>query len=405
MRRSRGLSGRSGFVLVTALLITSISAIILIPYVSGVMADLKLTSVVNNSAAALDLAEAGAERAIWEISYNGATADFTIPVSSLGAGEYEAEVDFPASGSSVTIKSYGYVPDKASYLSRKIVIVDFSLQRAFRGAVTSLNSITMSGQASTDSYDSDIGGYGEVVDGEENIGAEGDIAANGQITLGSKVEVNGDANPGADYPFTGTPPVTGSYGTLAAPIEVDDIALPTSIATDNDNDNILITNDDGETTAYSGSTDVVLASKEILTLPGGTYYLTSLTMSGQSQILVTGALGPAIVYIDSSASLTGGKVDVNITGQGISNIGVPADLQIYYTGDYIKLAGQASFTGTIYAPDASVTLSGQSDVYGSIVCGSNVDSGQAAIHYDTALDSIMPPFVLNKVSSWQEVQQ
>ena len=385
---------RKGFVLISALLITSISVIILIPYVSGVLTDLRLTSIINNSTVALDLAEAGAERAIWEIGYNSKTTDFTILLSSLSQGEYEATVIFPDSNSA-TIKSYGYVPDKALSKAKKIVVVTYSIHRAFGKAIAGVDSITMSGQASTDSYDSSLGEYNAMVDGVLNIGQEGDIASNGAITLGSKVYINGDANPGADDPFSGTPPVSGSYGTLQVPLSVDPIVLPEDISSVNDNELITITTEEG-TTPYTGGPDVSLASTTVLTLPGGTFYFTSITLAGQSSINVTGA---STVYID------GGAVDVDITGQGIMNSGLPTNLIIYYTGTNIKLAGQASFSGAIYAPLATVTMSGQADIYGSIVCGSSIDSGQAAIHYDENLADVMPPFVVNKVTSWQEVQE
>lgn len=396
---------RKGFVLVSALLITSISLLLLIPYADQVLQDLKLTSIINNSTVALDLAEAGVERAIWEIRYNNNTSSFTIPVSSFQSstgdsmGEYEATVTLDSN--SATITSFGYVPNKSSYKAKKTVTVAYSLNRAFAKGVAALNSITMSGQASTDSYDSSVGPYNALLlDGTRNIGQEGDIASNGAITLGSNTNINGDANPGPDYPFSGTPPVSGSYGTLQVPIVVDPIVLPDNISSVNNNNLIDIPLTDPPTAIFnSGTNDLVLSGTTQIGLPAGTYYFTSLTMSGQSTINVTGAV---TVYIDGAS---GGAVDVNITGQGIINeTGQPGNFIIYYTGSTIRLVGQASFSGAIYAPSAAVTMTGQADIYGSIVCGSTVDSGQAAIHYDKSLVNVMPYFVVNKVTSWQDVQ-
>jgi len=400
---------RKGFVLISALLITFISLLLLIPYASGVLADLKLTSIINSSTLALDLAEAGVERAIWEISYNSNTSN--IPLSSFQSstgdskGEYEATVTLD--DNSATVRAYGYVPNKSSHKAEKAVVVTYSFRRAFGKGVAAMNSITMSGQASTDSYDSTNGLYNALLsDGTYNIGQEGDIASNGAITLGNNTVVNGDANPGPDYPFTGTPPVSGSYGTLQVPLVVDPIVFPDNISSINDNGLIVIPVTSPPTAIFtSGTNDLVLSGTTQIGLPAGTYYFTSITMSGQSTINVTGTTGPAIIYIDSAASASGGGVDVNITGQGIiNNTGAPGNLIIYYTGSAIRLAGQASFSGAIYAPSATVTMSGQADIYGSIVCGSNVDSGQAAIHYDKALVNVMPDFVINKITSWQEIQ-
>lgn len=403
---------REGFVLISALLITSISLLLLIPYASGVLADLKLASIINDSTVALDLAEAGVERAIWEIRYNGKTSSFTIPVSSFQSstgdskGEYEVTAAL-AGNNSATITSRGYVPDKTSYKAKKTVMVTYSFHRAFEKAVVGLNGISMSGQALTDSYDSaalnafgNPAGYnGLKADGTYNKSQEGDIASNGAITLGTNTYINGDANPGPDHPFSGTPPVSGTYGTLQVPITVDPIVLPPDISSVNNNSQIVIPGDPPVAIFTPGTQDLVLSGTTQIGLPAGTYYFTSVKMSGQSSINVTGA---ATIYIVGEG---GGAVDVNITGQGIVNSGKPGNLVIYYTGSAIKMAGQASFSGAIYAPLATVTMSGQVDIYGSIVCGSNVDSGQAAVHYDIDLARVMPGFVDNKVTSWQEVQQ
>jgi len=83
---------------------------------------------------------------------------------------------------------------------------------------------------------------------------------------------------------------------------------------------------------------------------------------------------------------------------------VPKDFLLYSTGSDIKIAGQGVFYGAIYAPTATVTYTGQADFCGSIVCGFNADKGQAALHYDKDLIKVMPPFVANKVTSWQEKQ-
>ncbi len=394
---------RKGFVLVLSLLTTAILLALVMPYVSRVVTDYGLTSKIYNSTSALNLAEAGVERAIWEIRYNSEISNFTIPVSSFqpstgdSMGEYEAMVTLPDSNSA-TIISHGYVPNKSSYKAKKTVMVTYSFHRAFGQAIAGVNSITMSGQAFTDSYDSRIGAYNALVDGVRNIGQEGDIASNGAITLGSNTYVNGNANPGKDYPFSGTPPVSGSYGTLQTPLVVDPIILPNNISLVNNNDSIN-TGDPPIEIFTPGTKNLVLSGTTQIVLPDGIYYFTSITMSGQSSIKVKEA-AKVYIYIDGAS---GGKVNVNITGQGIMNIGKPADLIIYYTGSAIKLAGQASFSGAIYAPSATVTMSGQADIYGSIVCGSNVDSGQASVHYDEALANIKPSWVADKVTSWQEI--
>jgi len=210
--------------------------------------------------------------------------------------------------------------------------------------------------------------------------------------LSGNAYVNGNANPGPSYPFIGIPPVSGSYGTLQAPFTVDSIpasSLSSASATNN-NSNIIY---DPKYPPLNG-TNLLVSGQQSITLPGGTYYFTSMQVEGQATINIT---GPSTIYVDGG--------NINISGQGIVNNSQPKDLLLYSTGSTINLAGQAAFCGAIYAPTASVKLSGQENLYGAIVCGTDVDSGQAAIHFDLDLLNVVPVFSSNRVTSWQEVTQ
>ena len=164
----------------------------------------------------------------------------------------------------------------------------------------------------------------------------------------------------------------------------------------NNNSAITITDKFGEVTQFTG-TVISLSSEVTMTIPAGTYYFTSITTTGQALINVSGA---ASIYVEGG--------NINIEGQGLVNTspdGRPRNLLLYSTGSTIKLAGQAAFAGAIYAPNATVQLIGQEQLYSSIVCGSNVDSGQAKIHYDLDLANVYPVFAANRVTSWQEIKQ
>ena len=64
---------RNGFVEITMLVVTSILIIMTIPFISRVVTEYKLMAKIYKSTAALDLAEAGIERALWELNYNSST--------------------------------------------------------------------------------------------------------------------------------------------------------------------------------------------------------------------------------------------------------------------------------------------------------------------------------------------
>jgi len=394
---------RKGFVLVLSLLTTTILLALVMPYVSRVVTDYGLTSRIYNLNSALNMAEAGIERKIFEIAYN--SNSFNIPISSFQSsnednmGEYEVTVTLlpdASNPSSAIITSYGYVPNKSSYKVKKTVMVTYSFRRAFGKGVAGMTGISMSGQADINSYDSSKGEYNELLaDGTRNIGQEGDIASNGPITITGQSMVYGSANPGDGYPFSGTPNVTGTYGTLQAPLTVD--LIPDTVMTDALDNNanstvhthVIIDGVDTEVPYPLTNNALSVPSGEVC-LSGGTYYFTSVNINGELSVE-----GPSSIYVVG---------DINIAGQGVVNTGTtPSDFLLYSTGSIITIAGQGAFYGAIYAPTATVTYSGQADFYGSIVCGFNADKGQAALHYDKALANVMPSFVVNKVTSWQEI--
>lgn len=396
-------SNRRAFILITSLLFASILVIIALPYVSRITTEYMLMMKIYSNAAALNLAEAGVERGLWEINHNSSTfngwssatdanGNHTYGVSVNGfktasnqtIGDYDVTAWVSADEMSGIVTGKGYVPNRTSPSSTRIVKVTCARQN-FNKAVLSLNGITMSGQASTDSYDSSLGTYDS-----QTPTLQGDIATNGAISLSGQAYVGGDANPGASYPFTGVPNVEGSYGTLQAPIVIDPIPPSALDAARASNNNSGIIHELGFE-PVSGYALSVPASATI-TLPAGTYYFTSISVNG-----TVNTSGSVVIYVDGG--------NIAIAGQGLFNDSQPRDLLIYSTGSSINIAGQADLSGAIYAPNATVTLTGQENVFGSIVCGSNIDSGQAKIHYDLDLMNVTPVFASNRVTSWQELKQ
>jgi hypothetical protein len=283
------------------------------------------------------------------------------------------------------------VPTKASPAeTKKVVVVYAGGQYHFTNAIAAAGnnpSITMSGQAFTDSYNSTIGPYGSPL---QTVTNQGNIQTNGPITLSGQAYVNGNANPGPNYPFSGTPPVSGSYATLSAPITVSPVVIPPGPY---NNNNIVIVNNKGEETPYNGGSSLSYNGSDPLKIPGGTYYFDSINITGNAQVIVT---GPSIIYVGGNV-LISGKGVINGTANNS-----PANLGIYATGNDINLSGQSAYYGTVYAPNATVTLTGQTDLYGAIVCGSSVDAGQASIHYDLALANATTAPANYRATSWME---
>src|ERR1051325_5009713 len=139
-------------------------------------------------------------------------------------------------------------------------------------------------------------------------------------------------------------------------------------------------------------------------LPSGNYRAPSgFSLSGSQNMVIDGKVilyfsgslqisGSAYVYLTPGSSLTlylGG--DVHLSGGGIVNgTGLPASCACFGLPSCARIdkSGSTEFVGTIYAPQADVTLSGGSAVFnfsGAVVAKSATMSGNSQFHYDEAL--------------------
>ncbi|MEK9149183.1 MAG: FG-GAP-like repeat-containing protein, partial [Candidatus Desantisbacteria bacterium] len=123
-------------------------------------------------------------------------------------------------------------------------------------------------------------------------------------------------------------------------------------------------------------------SSEILTLNPGVYYIDTLSIGGQASICLN---GPVQLYVQGDISLGGGGISNN------GSNGTPTDLQIYCTGANVDISGGAVFCGLLYAPNASVHITGTAadpqDIFGAITANNIQCSGQVQIHrYTPASD-------------------
>jgi Tfp pilus assembly protein PilX len=130
--------------------------------------------------------------------------------------------------------------------------------------------------------------------------------------------------------------------------------------------------------------NVSLTAQAELHLRAGVYVVNSISMAGNSRIIVDS--GPVIFKVVGSGSAT----PIDLTGGAISNPSFkPSDLQFVYGGSgHIKMAGGAASAALVYAPNADTALSGNSDFYGSIITGVLSATGGVAIHYDRALEQM-----------------
>jgi hypothetical protein len=98
-----------------------------------------------------------------------------------------------------------------------------------------------------------------------------------------------------------------------------------------------------------------------------------------------------------------------MAGNGVWNEGGNATNFMYYGlpgNTDIKLAGNASFTGTIYAPEANLSLNGggndTTDFIGASVTATATLDGHFNFHYDESL-SKSGPTSSYAIQTWNEI--
>ena len=253
-------------------------------------------------------------------------------------------------------------------------------QEGLCGLIFGDKMVKLSGRARTDSYNSLQGPY--ISPGGNN----GDVCSNGPINLSGSGQVNGDATPGPgeSVSISGGAYVTGSTEPMASTMDLPDIDLG-DIATNNDNGPIPYN-------LTLGSNNKVKHHKhkhhkrhyddddddDQLTLTGGRYYFTKLTIIGNGRITVT---GKTIIYITDK---------LTVSGNGIVNVSQePIDLSVLITSTRpVGFASNADFYGFLYAPDAKILVTAKGDFYGAMIGGEISITGSGEIIYDEALKDV-----------------
>ncbi|HEX5244747.1 MAG TPA: pilus assembly protein TadG-related protein [Tepidisphaeraceae bacterium] len=219
-------------------------------------------------------------------------------------------------------------------------------------SIVGMNSISMTMNSYTDSYNSSVGPYNSA-----SPNHRGSIASNGNIGLSGSVKVDGDSRAGVGKTTTvgGTATVTGLNAPLGTVMSYPSASLPSSYT------------DLGDVNISSGTT----------TIPGGTYLIHNLTLSGTAHIIWT---GPTVLYIQNSYTVTNTvQIDTyqNIPSNRVLNF-LPTCTTAIWNGTNIC-------TGDLYAPDTDFTIGGTVQMFGRILAKSITHSGGGGMHYDEAL--------------------
>ncbi|HWP40922.1 MAG TPA: TadG family pilus assembly protein [Tepidisphaeraceae bacterium] len=223
-----------------------------------------------------------------------------------------------------------------------------------------IDSVSLSGVARIDSYNSADGSYDPSRAGSKTV-----VVSNGNITVGSACTIYGEAHPGPGASLIGAASVTGSTSPLPAPLN---FPMP---SVDPSYNNAAIAS------YLTASNDLDLSGKKTYTLNSGVYFVRNVSLAGTANLRVRGQV---TLYVYGNLLLNG-TVDVQSER--------PGDFKIRMTspGTSVSIGGNSALYADLYAPASTVTLSGTGDFYGTVVGKTLSVIGRAGIHYD---ESTMP---------------
>ncbi len=409
-----GLLPNSGMALQISLVLSSVFGLVLLGYLNLVSWNFRSSMRSQTWNETIPVAEAGIEEALAHLNErgpDGLATDQWVESDSyvymnrqLGAGRYQVWVSQevqPVLYAQGNLKA----PNSDQWVSRALRVTTQSLPLFFKGLVAKDTFDLHGNNIETDSFDSKDPAFN--TDGRYDstkVKAGGDIATNSRIINSLDVgnaKIKGKISSGPEgTPAIGPNGIVGDLDWHAAGsrgiqpgwysddmnVEFPEVEAPTSFGW------------------YPGPGVVDgVYYKHILN--SGTYGLLDLRLSGSQKVLVRGnaklvvnqsinMTGQSSITIDEGASLQvfmkGSST--KIAGNGVINLaGNAMNFQYWGTpgNETVALSGNSAFIGTIYAPDAHLTLGGGGsdtlDFIGAGIADSIDMNGHYRFHYDENL--------------------
>lgn len=428
-----------GAVLIVALLIMAVLALGLTSYLALNVNSARQAQRGFQQAAAFNLAEAGAEEALWSFNQaNAGAADawagWTVldPAARRTFGGF----DFASASGSVRVYVDHHAPTgrsrptvvalatlSAPGVGEVTKMIEVSLRRRsrFSAGLMAKEAVVFSGtRASVDSWNSDPDNDPATAPVPYSSRVRNDRGSVASVAVGTRAVLVNQADVWG-YVYTGgAQPDVGRNGSIAgrdtpADVSVDPARVTTDFtATFPD----VAAPVDGTPIESLGSTlgtlgeatrwrcpNISLNGRQTLTILGDvTLILTA--GHGARAIDVTG--NASIVIPDGSSLTVYAEGDVLIAGNGLANGNArPATCLLYGTntsdsGQSIHVSGNGALASAVYAPNADLKINGNGDVLGAAVARSIDLTGNADFHYDESLENLDAdmPFGIER---WREL--
>lgn len=405
-----------GFILVLGMIIMAFLLLLAVPFLFQLSTENRMTKKSYKSVSALTLAEAGIERAIWELNYGDISSwagDDTLRTMTINdfqtsggtvIGDIVINVADPALDD-VIVESTGSVALSPSNIVSKTVRVQlhrdnfqpfdfglFGVTKSLIGPQSFANSCnTKTGQ--TNLKNCPMG---------SNSTASGAVKVDIWATLYGSAYCGEDGNPATAINNNGT--ITGTKSAMDESKVIISAPSPPTLPNKGalvvpDNSTITITEDAEYDSIFIGTKatlriegDRTIYVKGIFDVGGGNGYWSRMTIPSN---------GSAVVYLGGSLK-TGAQCDINNTRDPEKLVFMTTES---FTGD-ITIQTQTQCKAAIYAPNAKVTVQAQGGLKGALVANEATVTAQGGLYYDEALKDFklpLPGAAQLQVQSWQQV--
>ena len=228
--------------------------------------------------------------------------------------------------------------------------------------IVGIDSIDMSSQGRTDSYNSAFGAYSAA-----SAGSRGNMRSNGNISLGGSVTIRGDAQPGLGKTITTGPGVV-VYGSTAPLTRALAFAPVDASAAAAANDNAALP------ARFINSGRFGISGSDVAHFPAGTYYFTGFTMSQNAGVIMDGAV---TIVVDGDVKLEDGAQAYGSR---------PMNFVLNVAGNHVvEIKTSGDVHAVIYAPESEVRVGGLGQLFGSVVGRLLRVNAHGGIHYDESL--------------------
>ncbi len=281
----------------------------------------------------------------------------------------------------------------------------------WRFAAFGREELHMDSNARTDSYNSTLGSWGAQSSGagvEQHALTNGDVGSNGDVAMDQNSQVWGDATAGPEHGTTvlSNAEVTGTTLPMDAEIEFPPLVVPSYT----NFGSLTVT---GATTIPSGDrtyANLTINANKTLNITGpARIVMTNFTLKSGSQVVINATAGPVEFWVIDDFKMSSNSqiastdflpknVKLNLLSDNVINPEVIVDL------DDVDFDSNSKLFGTIYAPNAKITIDSNFELFGSMLAREVDLDSNCFIHFDEdLLNSTASATIKLEVLCWREL--